>query len=262
MANRAALNLATLGAATLEQKFYAASAAGFAAVGLRAGDLDEPEERGREELRLSGLAVAELEAADGWMESSRTARSLAIVQAEHIFATAAEIGASLVVAWPSDEPLEALVAASYFADLCRAAEPFDVRVGLEFLGNSPTVKDLSMAWRIVEMAEMGNGGVVIDSFHFHRGGSTPEMIERIPAEKILLLQVSDTPDLPLRELEDRHRLYPGTGALALEQLLAAVRTKGYSGYYSLELQNEEYWEEDPVVVATEGLRSLRRLGIM
>ncbi len=262
MANRAALNLATLGPATLEQKFYAASAAGFAAVGLRVGDLDQPQQRGREELRLSGLAVAELEGVDGWMHSSRTVRSLAIVQAEHICATAAEVGASLVIAWPSDEPVEALAAASYFADLCRAAEPFDVRVGLEFLGNSPTVKDLSMAWRIVEMAEMENGGVVIDSFHFHRGGSTLEMIERIPAAKILLLQVSDTPDLPLRELEDRHRLYPGTGALALDQLLATVSAKGYSGYYSLELHNEEYWEEDPVVVATEGLRSLRRLDIV
>jgi hypothetical protein len=44
--------------------------------------------------------------------------------------------------------------------------------------------------------------------------------------------------------------------------MAAVRAKGYLGHYSLELHNEEYWREDPVVVAAEGLRSMRRLDIV
>jgi 4-hydroxyphenylpyruvate dioxygenase len=261
MPDRAALNLATLGPRTLEEKFYAAATAGFAAVGLSASDLDDPEERGREELRLSELSIAELEGIEGWMHSSRTARSLAMVRAEHIFATAAELGAAVVIAWASEDPVEAITAATYFADLCRAAEPFGIRVGLEFLGHSSTVKDLSSAWRIVEMAGMERGGVVIDTFHFHRGGSTPEMADPIPGDKIFLVQMSDVPDLPLRELEDKHRLYPGTGILALEQILGLVRAKGYTGHYSLELHNEDYWQEEAVVVASEGLRSMRRLDI-
>lgn len=262
MRDRAALNLATLGPRTIEQKLYAAVTAGFGAVGLTVRDLEEPEERGREELRLSELGVAELEGVEGWMGPSRTARSLAIVRAEQVFAIAADVGAAVVIAWPSEDPVGPVAAATHFADLCRAAEPFGIRVGLEFLGHSSTVKDLSSAWRIVEMAEMANGGVVIDTFHFHRGGSSPEMVDAIPADRILLVQVSDAPDLPPRELEDRHRLYPGTGALALEQIMAAVRAKGYLGHYSLELHNEEYWGEDPVVVAAEGLRSMRRLDIV
>ena len=262
MPNQAALNFRSLGPdRTLEQKFYAAAAAGFAAVGLGQADIDRPDERARQELRLSDLAIAELEGISGWMQSGSTARSLALVQAEHIFATAADIGASLVLAWPSDEPVERLAASTYFADICRAAEPFDVRVGLECTSHPSVVQDLASAWRIVEGAEMGNGGLVIDTFHFHRGGSTIGMIESIPGEKIFLVQLSDAPDLPLNELEDRHRLYPGTGAIPLESILAAVRAKGYNGYYSLELQNEECWKEDPIIVAAEGLRSMRRLDI-
>ena len=257
-----ALNFKSLGPdRTLEQKFYAAATAGFAAVGLGQVDIDRPDERARQELRLSDLAIAELEGISGWMQSGSTARSLALVQAERIFATAADIGASLVLAWPSDEPVERLAAATYFADVCRVAQPFGVRVGLEFLGESPVVQDLASAWRIVEGAEMDNGGLVIDTFHFHRGGSTVGMIESIPGEKIYLVQISDAPELPLRELEDRRRLYPGTGAIPLESILAAVRAKGYTGYYSLEMQNEEYWKEDPVIVAAEGFRSMRRLDI-
>ena len=261
--SRIALNFRSLGPdRTLEQKFYAASAAGFAAVGLGQVDIDRPEERARQELRLSDLAIAEIEAVTGWMQSGSTARSLALVQAEHMFETAADIDASLVLAWPSDEPVEPLAAATYFADLCRAAQPFGVRVGLECLGQSPLVQDLASAWRIVEVAEMDNGGLVIDTFHFYRGGSTVPMIESIPGEKIFLVQISDAPGLPVRELRDWHRLYPGTGAIPLESILAAVRAKGYNGYYSLELQNEEYWKEDPIIVAAEGFRSMRRLDIV
>jgi 4-hydroxyphenylpyruvate dioxygenase len=259
--NRAALNLCTLGPAGLERKLYAASTAGFAAVGIDQAELEAPEERGRQELRLSELAVAELQGVSGWMEPGRTARTVALLQAENAFAAAAEVGAQLVIAWPSDEPIDVTAAATRFADLCRAAEPLGVRVGLEFLGNSQTVATVGAAWEIVEMAEAANGGLVIDTFHFFRGGSSIEMIDELPAERIYLVQVSDAPDLPRTELEDRHRLYPGAGAFELEPLLAAIRAKEYAGYYSLELHNEEYWEEDPIIVATEGFRSMRRMDL-
>lgn len=263
MANKAALNLATLGPkAPLERKLYAAASAGFAAVGLRLEDMEQSWERTRQELRMSDLAVAEFEGVGGWMQPGRTARSLALLQAEEAFAIAAELSAALVVAWPADEPVDMLTSATYFADLCRAAEAVGMRVGLEFLGHLATVKDIASAWRIVEMAEMANGGLVIDAFHFHQGGSTIEMIEQIPGEKIFLVQVCDVPDLSSGELTDRHRLYPGMGWLELEPLLAALRAKDYAGYYSLELNNDEYWGEDPVDVAAEGLRSLRRLDLV
>jgi len=262
VANRAALNLCTLGPISLERKLYAASTAGFAAVGVGQAELEAPGERGMEELRLSELAVAELEAVSGWMAPGRTARTVALMQAESLFATAAEIGAGLVIAWPSDEPVDLVAAASYFGDLCRAAEPLGVRVGLEFLGASATVPDLATAWEIVEMADAANGGIVIDTFHFFRGGSSIGAVERIPGERIHLVQVSDAPELPPAELGDEHRLYPGTGALALEPLLAAIRAKDYRGWYSLELHNEEYWAEDPAVIAAQGFRSMQRMDLV
>ena len=262
MRSSAALNLATLGPVDLEQKLYAAARAGFAAVGLSREEMEEAGEEGLDELQMSDLSTAEVTGCSGWMDARRTSRTLALVEAEKTFRLAAQTGAAAVVAWPTCDEFDLIVAATHFAELCRAAEPFAVHVGLEFLGHSPHVGNLGVAWEIVEGAEASNGGLVIDTFHFHQGGSSVEMLESIPAEKILLVQVSDAPPLPERELEDGHRLYPGAGTIPLEPLLAAIRAKGYGGYYSLELHNEAYWQEDPVVVAAEGLRAMRRIDIV
>jgi sugar phosphate isomerase/epimerase len=261
MPDRAALNLVTLGPASLETKLYAAATAGFSAVGLLREEMEQAGESGREELRLTDLRTAELMGLSGWTDSSPTGRSLAFAQAEAAFQMAADLGCSVVIAWPPQEPVEFVAAARAFADLCRLAQPFSVQVALEFLGNCSGVNTVAAAWEIVELAEAPNGGLVLDTFHFYRGGSALEMLDPVPGDKILHLQDSDSVDMPRHELEDRHRVYPGEGAIPLDPLLAAVREKGYSGYYSLELHNEAYWQEDPVVVAREGLRAMRRLDI-
>ena len=261
MPGRAALNLATLGPAPLESKLYAAAAAGFRAVGLVREEMQQAGEDGQRELRLSQLAPAELMGVAGWMAQDRASRAVAMAQAEVAFELAATLGCSVAVAWPPMEAVDSVAAARAFADLCRLAEPFGVRVGLEFLGNSEGVGTLASAWEIVELAEAPNGGLVIDAFHFHRGGSSPEMLEPVTGDRILLVQLSDAVDLPARELHDRHRVYPGSGAIPLEPLLSAVQDKGYSGYYSLELHNEGYWQQDLLLVARECLRAVTRFDL-
>jgi sugar phosphate isomerase/epimerase len=261
MARPLSLHLETLGPASLEQKLYAAVTAGFPAVGLVESEMVEHGDEGLKELRLNDLDVAEIVGVSGWMDEDRTSRLVAIARAERTFSLAAEVNASVVVAWCPPQLIDPVVAAREFAQLCRLAEPYGVRVGLEFISRREYVKDLASAWEIVEVAGADNGGLTIDLFHFHVGGSTPLMLESVPGEKIFLVQVSDCADLPRHELSDRHRVYPGTGELSLGPLLALLAHKGYSGYYSLEMHNEDYWQQDPIVVAREGLRSMRRLDI-
>jgi sugar phosphate isomerase/epimerase len=261
MSGQAALNLATIRPGTLEEKLYAAATAGFSAVGLLRQEMEAAGDEGLEELHLSQLAVSELTGLSGWMDADRNTRAIALVEAERTFEMAARLGCPLVNAWPSPQAVDLLAAAARFQELCRTAELLEIRVGLEFLGTREHLNDLAGAWEVIEAAGVANGGLVIDTFHFYRGGSALEMLDPIPGEKIFLVQVSDCVDLPRRELEDRHRVYPGTGAIPLEPLLGAVRGKGYSGYYSLELHNEAYWQEDPLTVAREGLRAMRNLDI-
>lgn len=259
MTKKLALNLATLYPLDLEQKLYAAGAAGFRAVGMLLSDLVREGEAGLNELRLSQLAVAELVGVSRWADLDRATRTIALRQAEQAFALAAEVQADLVVAEAPAHPLDDLALADRFGELCRLAQSYRVRVGLEFSGFAEQVKDVATAWRVVEQAGLDNGGLVIDTFHFHKGGSTVEMMEPLPGDRIFLVQIADCPELPKHEMQNRHRVYPGAGAIAFEPLLAALYDKNYAGYYSLELYNEDYWAEDPRVVARDALRSLRQL---
>jgi len=156
-------------------------------------------------------------------------------------------------------PLDDLALADWFGELCRVAQPYKVRVGLEFTGSAEQVKDVAAAWRVVENTDLDNGGLVIDTFHFHTGGSSVEMLEPVPGDKVFLVQIADCPEMPRHEMQNRHRIYPGSGAIAFEPLLAALYDMGYAGYYSLELYNEDYWLEDPIVVAKDAMRTMRQL---
>lgn len=262
MPERAALNLVSLGPAPLETKLYATAAAGFSAAGLELDEIQSAGELGLRELRLCELSVAELMGLSGWASPDRASRMVAMARAESAFELAAKVECPVVIAWPPAGPVDLVPTASAFAEVCRLAEPSGVRVGLEFLGDSAAVKNVEAAWAILQLAEAANGGLVIDAFHFHRGGSTLEMLDPVAGDKIYSVQVSDAMDLPVRELGERHRLYPGSGAIPLEPLLAAIQGKDYSGYYSLEIQNEGYWQEDPLLVAREGLRAMRALDIL
>jgi len=261
MRSQASLNLVTIRAPSLEGKLHAAATAGFRVVGLAWDEIRREGEAGVEEVRLSGLAISELVGISGWMDSDHTSRTVALAHAEQAVELAVSLDCPLLVVEPADGPVDAIGAARCFAEVCSLARPFGVRVGIEFIGSLAQINTVAAAWEIVDLAEAPNGGLVIDTFHFHRGPSTLDMVEAIPQERISLVQVSDCMELPQHEMQNRHRVFPGTGVLALEPLLAAVRGKGYSGYYSLELHNEEYWAEDPLTVAREGLRSLRRLDI-
>jgi len=259
MNRRLALNLATLYPASFERKLHAAEAAGFRAVGLLSSEMARGGAAAITELRLSELAVAEIVGVSGWADLDLARRSLALAQAERAFDLAALVQASLVVASPPQAGTESALCAHRFRELCDLALPYRARVGLEFSGSAESVRDVATAWEVVDMAGAANGGLVIDLFHFYKGGSRAEMLEPVPGHRLFLVQLCDCPEMPGYELENRHRVYPGEGAIPLQPLLARLSEKGYDGYLSLELFNEQYWAADPLVVAKDAMRSLRRL---
>ncbi len=91
------------------------------------------------------------------------------------------------------------------------------------------------------------------------GGSTWEMLEAIDPQRLVLVHVDDAEDQPRDALLDAHRLLPGEGVIPLRDLVRRVETRGFSGFYSLELFRPEYWSWDPVRLAREGLARVRAL---
>ncbi len=140
--------------------------------------------------------------------------------------------------------------ATHLRRICSMAAPYGIRVGIEPIGTVPKLSDLRLA---LEMVSRTNGiaGVILDAFHFFRGGNRLEILHTIDSEAIVAVHLDDAMNLPISELVGyKHRVYPGRGAFDVRGFCAELFRSGYRGPYIVELCNEEYWREDAQSVCT------------
>jgi len=144
-----------------------------------------------------------------------------------------------------------------FQKICSVAERYGLKCAYEFIGWAKKWNNIKFAWELVKRADRPNGGILVDLFHFYSGNSTIEDLRKVPAEKIFVVHINDCVDKPKSELRDSDRVFPGKGIIPLKELLGVIiNEKGYDGPLSLELFNEDYWEQNPVEVAEEGKRAV------
>lgn len=130
-----------------------------------------------------------------------------------------------------------------------------MKLAFEFVGYpNLCVNTFGQAYDIVEAVDMDNVGIVLDCFHFHAMGSRFEDLERAVKEKIFILHIDDSEDLPVGAARDEHRLWPGEGAVQLTRIFQILKDKGYGEMASVELFRPEYYDmpaEDTIRVAKE-----------
>jgi sugar phosphate isomerase/epimerase len=259
-----ALNMITVKQAGLAQGMRIAAEAGYDGVGLWIEDLHAGAQHGlppaevARSLNNLGIACAEVLPVMGWMYADHDQRDRAFDRAEQAMKVARLVGCDTIIACAAMEDGELADAVTDFRDLCHLARRYDVRVALEFLGGAAQINDVASAWHVIDGANQYNGGLLLDTFHFYQGRSSLEDLAEVVPEKIFLVHINDCIDLPIEELSDLARIMPGLGAEPLTDIVALLVEKGYDGYYSLEVFNEEYWESDPRQVAADGLHALRR----
>ncbi|CAG0954005.1 Inosose isomerase [Burkholderiales bacterium] len=207
-----------------------AAAAGYSHVGLRlvAATTTEPQypmvgdtpmvRETRARLDATGIRLLDVEILR-LRPDTRVADFLPAIE------TGARLGASYVLV-AGDDPDEARLADRY-AELCDLAAPCGVSPQLEFMSWSHA-KDLAQAARIVARAGRGQGGIVVDAFHFHRSGSRLEDIARVPPSRFRYAQLCDAP-LAIPPTQDAilaqaraERRFPGEGELDLVPLVRAL----------------------------------------
>ena len=127
-----------------------------------------------------------------------------------------------------------------------------VALAFEFLGEPGcSVQDLALCNEIVEEIDDPDLGMVLDVFHFYSGGSSLDSIRQVDPDRLFVVHLNDSEDLPLQDLRDEHRLLPGEGVIPLGEILGQIREIGYEGIYSIELFRPDYWEWDPHRLAME-----------
>ncbi|WP_028562974.1 sugar phosphate isomerase/epimerase family protein [Paenibacillus pinihumi] len=120
---------------------------------------------------------------------------------------------------------------------------YGISLGLEFVGShhlrtqwaNPflwTMKD-TLGW--IEAIGARNTGLLLDSYHWYTNGLSTDDLLQLRAEDIVHVHINDAKDLPIAELLDHERLYPGEGVIDLAGFLESLRKIGYKGAVAQEV---------------------------
>jgi sugar phosphate isomerase/epimerase len=117
-----------------------------------------------------------------------------------------------------------------------------VRLGLEFLGplHIRKAQPHEFIWKMDEMLEFArdcgnNCGLLLDSWHWHHAGATPDDIVKAGRKAIVHVHLADAQNLPPEQIKDNERLLPGEGVVNWKGFFGALKQIGYKDAVSPEV---------------------------
>jgi len=137
----------------------------------------------------------------------------------------AELGARHVIGQLPDPDRERKI--EHFAELCDLAKASGLTVELEFPSWTETA-DLTEAVHVLRAVNRANAGILIDTLHFARSGSSIEELRALPREWFRFAHVCDaaaeTPATRegLLRTARAERLFLGEGGIDVRGILAAM----------------------------------------
>ncbi len=145
-------------------------------------------------------------------------------------------------------------------DLSQIAAVYNIRLAFEFLGMGwASVRTPRGAWEIVQRVGRDNVGMVIDTAHFYGGGGLLSELDLLDPERIFALHLDDLENTPKEACGDETRLFPGEGIVPLNDICSHLSALDYKGHCSVELFRPEYWQQDPLQIATRALESAKNI---
>lgn len=139
------------------------------------------------------------------------------------------------------------------------AAGFNVKIALEFRATDSFCTSLDTALTLISHCPEPNVGVCLDVFHYWKGPSKPEDLDRLTNQNLAHVQLCDVAGV-LRELAtDADRVFPGEGDIRLAPILNRLHQIGYTGAVSLELMNPVFWKMKASQVLELGWKALREV---
>ena len=196
-------------------------------------------------LKKSGLKVSHLSWAGGFTGSDGRSFRESIEDAQEALHTAAALGTDTLIVYSGARAGHTHNhARRLLQDALQKLSPdaADLRVSLAIEAMHPgcaadwtflnTIDDVL---GVIRAAASPQVKLILDTYHL---GLNPELVERIAeiAPYISIVQLGDARQPPDGE-QNRCRL--GEGVVPLRQIVAALKSAGYKGYYDVELLGEE-----------------------
>jgi sugar phosphate isomerase/epimerase len=252
---------------SLEEKVDIAARAGYDAIEPWLRDEMSPLPLAR--LKDVGKRIADngltVESAIGfapWIVEDGEARKKGLEQARQDMERVLAVGGKRLAAPPVGATNERMTdlnrVADRYAELCRLGAKMGVVPQVELWGFSKTLSRLGEVALVAIESGHPQACLLADVYHLHKGGSGFGGLRLLGKASMHVFHMNDYPAEPGREkITDAHRVYPGDGVAPLTQMLRDLRDVGFRGYLSLELFNPEYWKQDALKVAKEGLAKMK-----
>lgn len=258
-----ALNTSTIRPAPLETKIEAAVAAGYDGIELWIDDLENYENEGGnlealgKRIRDRGLFVPNVIGLWGSIPADPAQWEASLGPTRNRMRIMAAVGSQHAACIPPGRPadIDRKWCADRYRDLVHIGrDEYGISVAFEFIGFIESIHRFGDAAGIAIDANIPEACLVMDTFHMYRGGSGFDGLRHIQGDFIAVFHLNDVPAEPPREeMADRHRVFPGDGVLPLASVFQQLKKIGYAGALSLELFNEEHYQQDPMEVAETGL---------
>ncbi len=123
----------------------------------------------------------------------------------------------------------------------------------------PFIWDMDSTLDWIEAIGESNVGLLFDSYHWYTTEADLNDILRLRPEQIVHVHINDAPNVPVEEVLDNNRLYPGEGVIDLTSFLQGLRRIGYKGAVSQEILTPEPLTESSEVLMRKSAEAFRRV---
>ena len=266
---RFALNTSTIRGQKLpvDQQVSVAAKAGYDGIEPWIRDIAKYKEDGgnlddlKKQISDAGLTVDSAIGFANWISDDDKTRGDGLEEARRDMELVKAIGGKFIAAPPvgahrgehTSPPLDAI--AERYRALLEVGDETGVVPQLELWGFSKTLSKLSELAYVATAAEHPSACVLPDFYHIYKGGNDFAGLAMIEASKMHCFHMNDYPgDIPLKDINDGDRVFPGDGDCELPKLIHGLVESGFKGVFSLELFNKDYWKRDALEVCKEGLQ--------
>jgi len=272
------LNPVTIKQCSFEESFEIAAKAGYSGIGLRFDLIMDYLNSGHtlEEVRnllsQNKLVPTEMGFLTGWQfhngvplagvrERGGATDADLIEKTKIMFKICKELNCRFVTAFAAIEETGTLEeAVSDFRKICDMASEYELNLMLEFTASAAQINNIEIAWEIIKKCEKTNCGLLLDTFLLFLGDSRLDYLSNVPVEKIFAVHISDAKPMPLKKLNIvNDRLVPGDGVIPLSNMLKIIKNRGYDGYITVEIFNDQYLSLDPLDIARTAAERTRGL---
>ncbi|MCJ8007030.1 sugar phosphate isomerase/epimerase family protein [Lederbergia wuyishanensis] len=134
---------------------------------------------------------------------------------------------------------------------------YGINLGLEFVGphhlrtawKNPFIWEMKDTLDWIDAIGETNVGLLLDSYHWYTIGGTLEDLTALRPEQITHVHLNDAKDVPVEEVLDNDRLFPGEGVINLAGFLKALNQIGYKGSVTQEILTKEPLTESAKILA-------------